>query len=72
MEARVGCDKLTKLGVMSGVLSAFTVYQVHDFFQKKEPNYFEILELDNSIPTTSTVKKRYQELMNKITQESGV
>lgn len=37
---------------------------------EREPNYFEILELENTTPTPLTVKKAYQRLMNEIAQES--
>ena len=44
---------------MSSVLLAFTTYQINDYINNKEINYFELLELDNSIPTTSSIKKNY-------------
>ena len=37
----------------------------------KEPNYFELLELDNSMPSPLIVKKRYKEIMNRYAQESS-
>lgn len=38
----------------------------------REPNYFEILEIENTTPTPLQVKKSYQKLMNQIAQESKV
>ena len=35
-------------------------------------NYFEILELENSYPSPTVVKKKYKEKMNKFAEESGV
>ena len=39
------------------ILTALFGRQVQNYIQKKEPNYFELLELENTMPSPILVKK---------------
>jgi len=41
-------------------------YQTSQFITNKEPNYFELLELENTMPSPILVKKRFKEVVNKM------
>ena len=69
---RFKCGPITKSCVMIVICCAFSAWQINDFIERKlldsitlidkEPNHFEVLGIDNSMPTTLQVKKRYKEL----------
>ena len=47
-------------------------YQVQNYIKTKEPNYFELLELENTMPSPILVKKQFKDVMNKIAQEKAM
>jgi hypothetical protein len=46
-------------------------YETNRFLTTREPNYFEVLELENTMPSPVLVKKRYKEISNKMAAEEG-
>ena len=62
-----GVLKVTRLVmgiIMVIAFSGIFVYQTNHYIQNKEPNYFELLELENTTPSPMLVKKKYKEIMN--------
>jgi hypothetical protein len=60
-------NKYFKLAVLIAVITGIQAYLYQDLVKDRETNYFEVLKLDSTRPTTLSVKKNYQELMNEIT-----
>lgn len=67
--------KVTRLGmslIMAVVFTGFFYWQTTNYMASRPQNYFEVLELDNIMPSPTLVKKRYKEIMNRFAEESAV
>lgn len=68
--AKKRLSNVVRLVMMLLLCAGFFSWQLTQYVQTREPNYFEILELSSATPTPLTVKKSYQKLMNRIAEES--